>query len=43
MCAPFFGEPVLTVIHAPVVTIAGQSISGEEVWPGVNFLSPIGW
>ena len=40
---PIFGEPVLTVIHAPAVALAGKSISGEEVWPGVDSLSPIGW
>jgi hypothetical protein len=40
---PIFGEPVLTVIHAPDVALAGKSISGEEVWPGVDSLSPIGW
>jgi hypothetical protein len=38
-----FGEHVLTVIHAPAVALAGKSISGEEVWPGVDSLSPIGW
>jgi hypothetical protein len=31
------------VIHTPAVTLAGKSISGHEVWPGINFLSPIGW
>jgi hypothetical protein len=41
--APIFGKPVLTVIHAPPVALAGKSISGEEVWPGFDFLSRIGW
>jgi hypothetical protein len=40
---PIFGKPVLTVIHAPAVALAGKSISGEEVWPSVDSLSPIGW
>jgi hypothetical protein len=40
---PIFGEPVLTVIHAPAVALAGKSILGEEVWPIVPFLFPIGW
>jgi hypothetical protein len=40
---PIVGEPVLTVIHAPAVALAGKSILGEEVWPGVEALSPIGW
>jgi hypothetical protein len=40
---PIFGEPVLTVIHAPAVALAGKSISGEEAWPDVPFLSPLGW
>jgi hypothetical protein len=31
------------VIHALAVALAGKSISGEDVWPGINFLSPIGW
>jgi hypothetical protein len=39
---PIFGEPVLTMIHAPAVALAGKSIVGAEVWPSVNFLSPIG-
>jgi hypothetical protein len=43
MHAPIFGEPILTVIYAPAVALAGKRISGEEVWPGVDFLSPIGW
>jgi hypothetical protein len=34
---PTFGEPVLTVIHTPAVTLAGKSISGEEAWPDVPF------
>ncbi len=38
---PIFGEPVLTVIHAPAVALAGKSISGEEVWPGVDSSSPL--
>jgi hypothetical protein len=38
-----FVKPILTVIHAPAVALAGKSISGEEVWPGVDSLSPIGW
>jgi hypothetical protein len=33
----------LTVIHTPAVALAGKTISGEEVWPSINFLSPIGW
>jgi hypothetical protein len=40
---PIFGEPVLTVIHAPAVALDGKSILGEEVWLNVPFLSPIGW
>jgi hypothetical protein len=40
---PIFGEPVLTMIHAQAVALAGKSISGEEVWPGVDSFSPIGW
>jgi hypothetical protein len=42
-CEPIVGEPVLTVIHALAVALAGKSILGEEVWPGVEALSPIGW
>jgi hypothetical protein len=40
---PIFGKPVLTVIHAPAVALAGKGILGEELWPNVPFLSPIGW
>jgi hypothetical protein len=40
---PIVGDPVLTMIHAPAVALAGKSILGEEVWPGVEALSPIGW
>jgi hypothetical protein len=40
-CVPIFGEPMVTVIHAPMVALTGKSISGEEVWPDVPFLSPI--
>ncbi len=43
MREPIFGEPVLTVIHAPAVALAGKSILGEEVWLNVPFLFPIGW
>jgi hypothetical protein len=35
MREPIFGEPVLTVIHAPAVALAGKSILGEEVWLNV--------
>jgi hypothetical protein len=31
------------MIHAPDVTLAGKSISREQVLPDVPFLSPIGW
>jgi hypothetical protein len=40
---PIFGKPVLTVIHALAVALAGKSISGEEAWPDAPFLSPLGW
>jgi hypothetical protein len=43
MRVPIFGEPVLTVIHALAVALAGKSISGVEVWPSVNFLALPYW
>ncbi len=39
--APILSAPVLTVIHAPAVALAGQSISGEEAWPDAPSFSPL--
>jgi hypothetical protein len=40
---PIYGTPVLTVIQVTAVTLHGQSMLGEDVWPDATFLSPAGW
>jgi hypothetical protein len=37
---PVFGDPIITVLQAPVVTMDGKPVVGESVWPNQLPLAP---